>query len=102
MSKSTSNTNSNTNANTNKGAEDHPDLSQGLSRRIEEGRHPPPVVFSSIILPVVRHGQEPRTQKCKRARKRRPTRPIEELNAELDAHVASGLIQEGTFSLDYF
>jgi hypothetical protein len=36
------------------------------------------------------------------SRKRNKTRPIHEMDAELDAHVASGLIQGGTFSLDVF
>jgi hypothetical protein len=47
---------------------------------------------------VVPHGQETPTQKISRSRKRNKTRPIQEMDAELDVHVVSGFIQGGTFS----
>jgi hypothetical protein len=52
---------------------------------------------------VVPHGQEPPTQQFNRSRRRRnKTRPLDELDAEMDAHVASGSIQGCTISLDGF
>jgi hypothetical protein len=51
---------------------------------------------------MVHHGQEPPTQEFSRNRRRTKTRSFQEIDEEWDAHVASGLIQRGTYSLDDF
>jgi hypothetical protein len=51
---------------------------------------------------VVNHGQEPPTQSFNRSRRRTKTKTVDEVNAELDVHVASGLINGGTFPLGFF
>lgn len=51
---------------------------------------------------VVPHGQEPPTQKFNRGRRRTGIRPFNEIHAELETHVASGLIGRGTYAADSF